>query len=268
MGTKANSVQVAPLGKQYLQLHAPAFRRSLLRWFGRNGRDLPWRRTRDPYHIMVSEFMLQQTQVIAGGGVLPPVSGALSHPGGSSVSPTGHGAGELGGIGLLSASSQPAPAGTGSGPEQRRASFPRTTEELRRLPESGGTPPAAVASFAFEREVTPIDTNVGRVLRRVFHFRARSRLWLDGSERSGGNAPAQRRQESLDVQPGNHGAGCAGLYAGVPHCGICPVRAMCQTAVRETGRTDFSIAPATSATRPKVPVIEATIRWRARSSSK
>ena len=45
---------------------------------------------------------------------------ALSHPGGSSVSLTGHGAGELGGTGLLSASRQPAPAGTGSGPEQRR----------------------------------------------------------------------------------------------------------------------------------------------------
>src|SRR6058998_3648021 len=40
-----------------------AFRRSLLDWYRRYGRDLPWRRTRDPYAIMVSEFMLQQTQV-------------------------------------------------------------------------------------------------------------------------------------------------------------------------------------------------------------
>ena len=39
------------------------FRRRLLRWFRRHGRDLPWRRTRDPYHVIVSEFMLQQTQV-------------------------------------------------------------------------------------------------------------------------------------------------------------------------------------------------------------
>src|SRR6188508_1526826 len=69
MGTKANSLQVAPSGEQYLQLHAGAFRRSLLRWFGRNGRDLPWRRTRDPYHILVSEFMLQQTQVVRGEGL-------------------------------------------------------------------------------------------------------------------------------------------------------------------------------------------------------
>jgi A/G-specific adenine glycosylase len=42
---------------------AAAFRRSLLRWYRRHARDLPWRRTRDPYHIVVSEFMLQQTQV-------------------------------------------------------------------------------------------------------------------------------------------------------------------------------------------------------------
>src|SRR5688572_20991448 len=39
------------------------FRRRLLDWYRRNGRDLPWRRTRDPYHILVSELMLQQTQV-------------------------------------------------------------------------------------------------------------------------------------------------------------------------------------------------------------
>jgi hypothetical protein len=41
----------------------PDFRRRLLRWFRGHGRDLPWRRTRDPYHVIVSEFMLQQTQV-------------------------------------------------------------------------------------------------------------------------------------------------------------------------------------------------------------
>ena len=45
------------------QLQIRQFRRRLLRWFRRHGRDLPWRRTRDPYHIVVSEFMLQQTQV-------------------------------------------------------------------------------------------------------------------------------------------------------------------------------------------------------------
>ena len=57
---------------------AAEFRRRLLRWFRRHGRDLPWRRTRDPYHIVVSEFMLQQTQVSRVEALLPPVPGALS----------------------------------------------------------------------------------------------------------------------------------------------------------------------------------------------
>src|SRR5690349_23580848 len=43
--------------------HAQAFTRKLLRWWSRAARDLPWRRTRDPYRVLVSEFMLQQTQV-------------------------------------------------------------------------------------------------------------------------------------------------------------------------------------------------------------
>src|SRR5436305_15116749 len=49
--------------KRQVAAAARSFKRRLLRWFRREGRDLPWRRTRDPYRVMVSEFMLQQTQV-------------------------------------------------------------------------------------------------------------------------------------------------------------------------------------------------------------
>src|SRR5687767_15920512 len=55
-----------PVGKRRALPAAPArrtFRRKLLDWYDRNGRDLPWRNTADPYHILVSEIMLQQTQV-------------------------------------------------------------------------------------------------------------------------------------------------------------------------------------------------------------
>src|ERR1700693_4633370 len=48
---------------QLLHVIASKFRRQLLRWYRKNGRDLPWRRTNDPYDILVSEFMLPQTQV-------------------------------------------------------------------------------------------------------------------------------------------------------------------------------------------------------------
>src|ERR671929_231704 len=71
------------------------FRRRLLEWYRRNGRDLPWRQTSDPYHILVSEVMLQQTQV---DRVLPkyaewlekyPTIGALAAAPGDDVSRTG-----------------------------------------------------------------------------------------------------------------------------------------------------------------------------------
>src|SRR4051812_50006675 len=58
-----------PRTRRVKPLHIPAppdrrrFRQRLLTWYGRNGRDLPWRNTSDPYHILVSEIMLQQTQV-------------------------------------------------------------------------------------------------------------------------------------------------------------------------------------------------------------
>ena len=60
---KGNQLQRFPSPLSNAPAAAPEFRQRLLRWFRRHGRDLPWRRTRDPYHVIVSEFMLQQTQV-------------------------------------------------------------------------------------------------------------------------------------------------------------------------------------------------------------
>lgn len=115
--------------------------------------------------------------------------------------------------------------------------IPSETEELRRLPGIGRYTAAAIASFAFEREVTPIDTNVSRVLRRVFHSRARSKALARRLERSaeillpkGGRKAWMFNQAIMEL-------GALVCTARVPHCGTCPVRAMCQTAVGETGRT-------------------------------
>ncbi|MFL5460519.1 MAG: A/G-specific adenine glycosylase [Gemmatimonadales bacterium] len=236
MGTKANSVQVAPLGEQYLQLHARAFRRSLLRWFGRNGRDLPWRRTRNPYHIMVSEFMLQQTQVVRVEGYYhrflaryPTLEDLASAPP-AMVRESWEGLGYYRRAVNLHRLAQEVV-------QNRGGIIPSDTEELRRLPGIGRYTAAAVASFAFEREVTPIDTNVGRVLRRVFHSRARSRALPRRLERSaemllprGGKKAWMFNQAIMEL-------GALVCTARVPHCEICPVRAICQTAVREAGRT-------------------------------
>ncbi len=267
MGTKANSVQVAPSGEQYLQLHAPAFRRRLLRWFGRNGRDLPWRRTRDPYHIMVSEFMLQQTQVVRVEGFYHRFLARYPTLEDLASAPPAMVRESWEGLGYYRRAVNLHRLATGSDPEQRRR---------HSLGDRGAAPTAG-------------DRSVHRRGSRKLCFRARghpdryqcvpgaspgvpfpSEIEGFGStpRTVGGNATAQRRQESLDVQPGNYGAGSVGLYrTGAPLwdlSGAGNVSDGCPG-----NREDyFSIAPAKSATRPKVPAIEATIRWRARSSSK
>jgi A/G-specific adenine glycosylase len=240
MGTKANSVQVAPLGKQYLQLHAGAFRRSLLRWFGRKGRDLPWRRTRDPYHIMVSEFMLQQTQVVRVEGYYhrflaryPTLEDLASAPP-AMVRESWEGLGYYRRAVNLHRLAQEVV-------QNRGGIIPSDTEELRRLPGIGRYTAAAVASFAFEREVTPIDTNVGRVLRRVFHSRARAGALPRRLERSAAMLLPKGGRKAWMFNQAIMELGALVCTARVPHCGICPVRAICQTAVREAGRTTSTL---------------------------
>src|SRR5215213_7939 len=236
MGTKANSVQVAPLGEHYLQVHAPAFRRSLLRWFGRNGRDLPWRRTRDPYRIMVSEFMLQQTQVARVEGFYqrflaryPTLEHLASAPP-ATVRESWQGLGYYRRAVNLHRLAQEVV-------QNRGGVIPSDTGQLRLLPGVGRYTAAAVASFAFEREVTPIDTNVARVLRRVFHSRARSKAWARRLERSAAMLLPRGGRKAWLFNQAIMELGALICTARMPRCGSCPARAVCQTAVREAGRT-------------------------------
>src|SRR4051795_12936090 len=221
---------------------APAFRKLLLRWFRRHGRDLPWRRTRDPYHIMVSEFMLQQTQVVRVEGFYhqflaryPTLEDLASAPP-ATVRESWEGLGYYRRAANLHRLAQEVVQNQGG-------VIPSETEELRRLPGGGRYTAAAVASFAFEREVTPIDTNVARVLRRVFHSRVGSKSLVRRLERSaemllprGGRKAWMFNQAIMEL-------GALVCTARVPHCGTCPVRAICQTAVRETGGGTTSASP-------------------------
>ena len=138
----------------------------LLDWYAENARDLPWRRTRDPYAILVSEVMLQQTQV---DRVLPyyrefmarfptlrePGRGAYgrSHP-------------HLVGAGVQPARREPA-AGGHDDRGRVRWSLPEDLDDIRRLPGVGAYTAGAVAAFAFERDVAFLDTNMRRVVGRL-----------------------------------------------------------------------------------------------------
>jgi A/G-specific adenine glycosylase len=137
----------------------------LLAWYSHNARDLPWRRTHDPYAILVSEVMLQQTQV---SRVLPRYEAWLARW------PTAE----------ALASAEPADvirAWDGLGYNRRairlhrcaaivaeRGGFPREPSELRQLPGVGAYTAAAIACFAFGAQVAAPDTNARRILGRAF----------------------------------------------------------------------------------------------------
>ena len=144
-------------------------RRLLLDWYAQNGRaHLPWRQTRDPYRILVSEFMLQQTQV---DRVLPkylafierfPDFGALA------CAATADVLREWRGLGYNSRAvrlKQIALEVT----ERFRGAMPSGEDSLRELPGIGPYTVAAVRAFAFDLDDAAVDTNVRRVVHRVLH---------------------------------------------------------------------------------------------------
>jgi A/G-specific adenine glycosylase len=204
------------------------FRRRLLRWFRRHGRDLPWRRTRDPYHVMVSEFMLQQTPVsrvesyyqrfLARYPSIEALAAAPAHR----VRESWDGLGYYRRAANLHRLAQEVV-------RNRAGVIPADPGELRLLPGVGRYTAGAVASFAFERSTPAVDTNVGRVLRRAFHPRTpvkglSRRLWTTAADlipRNGKTAWVFN-QAIMEL-------GAVICTARVARCGECPVRQACAT---------------------------------------
>jgi A/G-specific adenine glycosylase len=168
----------------------------LLAWYGRNRRDLPWRDTKDPYAILVSEVMLQQTQV---DRVVPrylrwlerwPTADALARASTADVILEWQGLGyNRRAVNLQRAARVVAERG-----------WP---DDLTELPGVGPYTAAAVGNFAFGRDVLPVDTNVRRV-----------------QERSGGVFDSSCAQALFDL-------GATVCLARVPRCGVCPLAVSC-----------------------------------------
>jgi A/G-specific adenine glycosylase len=171
-------------------------RARLLEWFTEHGRDLPWRRTRDPYAILVSEVMLQQTQAarvvrhyVAWLERWPTVE-ALAAASTSEVLRTWQGLGyNRRALSLHRAAREIAANG-----------WP---EDLTELPGVGRYTADAVACFAFGRHVLPLDVNVRRVL-----------------ERTGAQFDHTCAQALMDL-------GATVCIARVPRCGECPLAEEC-----------------------------------------
>ena len=195
-----------------------SFRRRLLAWYGRSARDLPWRRTRDPYAVLVSEVMLQQTQVVRVVGAYPaflrrfPTLRAL---GGASL---GDVLREWSGLGYnrrardLHRAARACPTG-----------LPRTAAELDALPGVGAYTAGAVACFAHDDPVAFADTNIRRVLGRAFLGRTaaeREALELD--------AALMPRRDAARWHHALMDLGATICVARSPRCADCPIRASCR----------------------------------------
>lgn len=146
----------------------PAFRAALGAWFRENARDLPWRHTTDPYAIVVSEFMLQQTQVKT---VLPyyrrwlaafPTWGSLAAAGEEQV------LAQWQGLGYYSRARALHKLAQVFCQRHPHGQFPRDLHEIRALPGVGPYTAGAISAFAFDLPVPAVDGNIARVLARLF----------------------------------------------------------------------------------------------------
>ncbi|HEY6961887.1 MAG TPA: hypothetical protein VI408_08385 [Gaiellaceae bacterium] len=169
---------------------------ALIAWYAENGRDLPWRRTRDPYAILVSEMMLQQTQVER---VVPRYHAWLERW------PTAEA--------LAAASAADViVAWQGLGYNRRALNLHRAAQhvakhgwpdDLTELPGVGPYTGAAVSNFAFGRDVLPVDVNIARV-----------------QERTGEQFDGTCAQALFDL-------GATICLARIPRCGDCPLARGC-----------------------------------------
>jgi len=205
-------------------------RRRLLAWYDRNRRDLPWRASRDPYAIWVSEIMLQQTRVAVVVERYKefllrfPSLAALAAAPEQEVLALWSGLGYYRRARMLHKAAQFVV-------EQLSGAMPATAEELQQLPGIGAYTAAAIASIAHGEPVAVVDGNVERVLCRTEGWQAGSRA---------GGAQLKREIWNLAAQlvdperPGDSNQALMELGATVcvprnPQCLVCPLVKDCAT---------------------------------------
>lgn len=201
-----------------------AYRRALLAWYERTRRDLPWRRTRDPWAIWVSEVMLQQTRVETVRPRFEEFLRAYPDPQSLAAASEETVLSHWSGLGYY-ARARNLRLGAAVVAERHGGRFPTDADQARDLPGVGPYTAAAVLSIAHGAPLAVVDGNVRRVLARLFR--------LESSESDGAVATALA-QALLDPScPGEANQAVMELGALVclprrPRCADCPVRRFCR----------------------------------------
>jgi A/G-specific adenine glycosylase len=208
----------------------------LLAWYRRNGRDLPWRRTKDPYKIWVSEIMLQQTRVEA---VLPYYERFLARfPDVTALAaaPEADVLERWAGLGYYRRARQ-LQAAANQIVERHGGTFPADYEAIRELPGVGDYTAAAITGIAFGLPHAALDGNVMRVMARLHND---GRDVGEGRTRKALQGAAQRWIEALpatdyaDFNQATIELGATVCTPRTPRCAVCPLSASCQA--RREGR--------------------------------
>ena len=204
------------------------FRRRLLAWYRAHGRDLPWRRTDDPYHILVSEVMLQQTQV---DRVLPkyhewldkyPSLEALASADQNDVSQTWRPLGYNIRPKRLHAIARESVARYGG-------RLPSDEETLLSFKGIGAYTAGAIRSFAFGQRAAILDTNVARVIFRVFIARGDVRAHTMRRQLWAFSEALVPRKHVFDFNQALMDLGATVCTARKPKCHTCPMTALCRS---------------------------------------
>jgi A/G-specific adenine glycosylase len=202
------------------------FRRRLLAWYDRNGRALPWRETSDPYHILVSEIMLQQTQV---DRVLPkyhewldkyPSLEALATAPEGDVTQTWYPLGYNIRPKRLQAIAREAVANYGG-------KLPSDEATLLSFKGIGAYTAGAIRSFAFRERAAILDTNVARVLFRVFIGKGVPKAHATKKTLWRVSAALVPQHRAFDFNQALMDFGATLCTARKPKCLICPLTSLC-----------------------------------------
>ena len=204
------------------------FQRLLLAWYRANGRKLPWRRTHDPYRILVSEIMLQQTQVERVKGFYRrfvrqyPSFEDLAAADEPQVREAWDGLGYYARARNLQRTARIVVA-------EHRGRLPADAQVIRQLPGIGRYTAGAVLSIAYGQDEPILDTNAARVLQRWFGVRPRGgkhalqrRLWDLAARVTPSGAAGDFNQAIMDL-------GATICQARRTDCPACPVRRGCAT---------------------------------------